>query len=245
MSLQLRNPHSVLAVLETRPRDVLEIRLGTGRASEAWEEAAALAQRHGVSVVRGARPEARPKGAEKSQRLGAAEALVRERGDVLLEELFRNAQHRAEGRGLWLALDMLQDPHNVGAIFRTACFFGVQGIVTTRDRSAPLSGTVYDVASGGVEHVPFSLQTNLSRALEAAKTAGLWVLGSSEHALQDVGAIQRDRPWLLVLGNEENGLRRLTVENCDELCRITPRGPVGSLNVSVAAAVLIATLTSR
>jgi 23S rRNA (guanosine2251-2'-O)-methyltransferase len=154
------------------------------------------------------------------------------------------APARSASRGrLWLALDQIQDPHNVGAIFRTAAFFGVAGILITRDRSAPLNGTVYDVASGGVEIVPFSNPPNLSRALEVAKKAGLWVLGASEHADRDISQVDRSRSWVLVLGNEEKGLRRLTIENCDELCRITSRSTIGSLNVSVAAGILIAALT--
>jgi 23S rRNA (guanosine2251-2'-O)-methyltransferase len=145
---------------------------------------------------------------------------------------------------LWLALDNLQDPHNVGAIFRTAAFFGVQGIVLTKDRSAPLTATAYDVAAGGLEHVPFSLVPNLARAIADAKQAGVWVLGTSEHATEDVAQVDRERPWLLVVGNEEKGMRRLTAAHCDAICRITPRGAVTSLNVSVATGVLIAELTS-
>ena len=121
---------------------------------------------------------------------------------------------------------------------------GVQGIVLTQERSAPLTGTVYDVASGGVEHVPFSMQVNLQRAFEKAKEAGLWILGASEHAHDDVRTVSRDRPWLLVIGNEEKGMRRLTEEACDVLCKISPAGPVTSLNASVAASILIARLTS-
>ena len=119
----------------------------------------------------------------------------------------------------------------------------MQGIVVTRDRSAPLNGTVYDVAAGGVEHVPFTLVPNLARAIAAAKEAGVWVLGTSEHATDDVSQVDRGRPWLLVVGNEEKGLRRLTTEHCDAVCRITPLGEVTSLNVSVATGILIATLS--
>ena len=164
---------------------------------------------------------------------------MRERAPQPLDRLYAGAA----GGGLWLALDAIQDPHNVGSIFRTAAFFGVRGVVMTADRAAPLSAVVYDVASGGVEAVPFAVETNLRRALEAAKAAGLWILGSSEHAERGVDAVARDRPWLLVLGNEEGGLRRLTLETCDEVCRIAPGGDaVTSLNVAVAAGILIAAL---
>lgn len=249
MALQLKNPHSVLAALETRPHDVVEVRLQTHKAPAAWEDVARLADQHRVPVRRGAGQRAEGRRTPKTQaakagRTGAGEATVKERGGVPLEQLFAGAAESDDRPGLWLALDQLQDPHNAGAVFRSAAFFGVRGIVVTRDQSAPLNVTVYDVASGGLEYVPFSIQPNLSRALDAAKEAGLWVLGSSEHAAEDVRDIDRGRPWLLVLGNEERGLRRLTQEKCDHICRLTPRGQVTSLNVSVAAGILIAALMS-
>jgi 23S rRNA (guanosine2251-2'-O)-methyltransferase len=251
MPLQLRNPHSVLAALETRPQDVLEIRAGAGKPTGAWSDVVERAAQHRIPVLHGIsrqdqgrrRPKHDLEG--KTGRVGAAQASVKERGDLSLDAVFREVQAEGVHAGLWLALDCIQDPHNVGAIMRSAAFFGVRGVILTRERSAPLNATVYDVASGGLEYVPFSVQTNLSRALEQAKQAGLWVLGTSEHADTDVAQIDRDRCWLLVLGNEERGLRRLTLEKCDQTCRLTPRGPITSLNVSVAAGALMAALTAR
>ena len=78
-----------------------------------------------------------------------------------------------------------------------------------------------------------------------AKESGLWILGTSEHATEDVIQVDRGRPWLLVVGNEEKGMRRLTLEHCDTVCRISPRGSVTSLNVSVATGILIATLSGE
>ena len=253
VSLQLKNPHSVLAVLETRPQMVVDVRLSANKPpAGAWEDVARLAAAHRIPIVRGSDSHdggggrRHPKHqTQESGRTGVAQATVKEREDVSLEQLFAGTSAKDGRYGLWLALDQIQDPHNVGAIFRSASFFGVRGIVHTRDRSAPLNSTVYDVASGGIEYVPYSSQPNLSRALEQAKKAGLWVLGASEHAEVDVCRVERDRPWLLVLGNEEKGLRRLTLENCDVHCRLTPHGTVGSLNVSVAAGVLMALLTGH
>ena len=246
MALELRNPHSVLAALEHRPAAVLDVQLNTAQPSAGWDAVATLAAEHRIPVRRvSVRNEPRRKGrrdaANSMGRTSPNMATVKERSDVTLEKLFQGVD--ANAPGLWLALDQIQDPHNVGAIFRTAAFFGIRGIVVTKDRSAPLSATVYDVASGGLECVPFAQPPNLSRALKQAKDAGLWVLGTSEHATRDLSEVDRDRPWLLVLGNEEKGLRRLTSEHCDELCRITPRGEIPSLNVSVAAGVLMAALT--
>ena len=245
MSIRIRNPHSVLAALETRPKSVSEILMPPGFESgtgDTWGEVLKLAREHKVRISGRPRPQG-PVKPDDGGRLGSAEAVAEERGGISTEELFANARERAEGKGLWLALDSLQDPHNVGAIFRAAAFFGVQGIMITQERSAPITSTVYDVASGGVEYVPFTLQTNLQRGFEVAKEAGLWILGASEHAKDDVQSIHHDRPWLLVLGNEEKGMRRLTEESCDVLCKVGARGKVTSLNVSVAAGVLISALT--
>lgn len=243
MALELKNPHSVLAAIETRPRDVFDIFVATESPSPAWSDVIALARANAIRVTSGARPASRDRRGDKEGRETGMSASVRERAAVSLEELFANASSRANGRGLWLALDNLQDPHNVGAIFRTAAFFGAQGIVLTKDRSAPLTATAYDVAAGGLEHVPFSLVPNLARAIAHAKQAGVWVLGTSEHATDDLSQVDRERPWLLVVGNEERGMRRLTAEHCDSICRITPRGAVTSLNVSVATGILIAELS--
>ncbi len=230
MPIYLKNPHSVLAVIEKRPQDIFEIRLSAKQGGGAWRAVRERAEEIGVRVYfgrgeRSARPD--------RSRGGDAEAEIREHPGCDLGELF------AGPAGLYLALDTVQDPQNLGAIFRTAAFFGVCGVLLSRDRSAPMSGAVYDVASGGVEYVPFSVQTNLSRALDVAKDAGLWVLGTSEHAEKDLNAIPADRPWLLVLGNEESGMRRLTRDKCDEVCRVVPRGAIASLNVSAAAAICI------
>ncbi len=243
MSLILKNPHSVLAALQTRPGDVVDVRLPAGKPSPVWADVVELARTHDIPIRTNLAEEPRrPDSGNKFERTGAAQAIVRERNGLLIEELFADAESNP---GLWLALDCLQDPHNVGAIFRTASFFGIRGIVMTRDRSAPLTATVYDVAAGGLEYVPFGEPSNLARAMDVAKKAGVWLLGSSEHAEQDVREIPRDRPWLLILGNEELGLRRLSLDKCDQVCKLTSRGTVPSLNVSVAAGVLMAELTRQ
>ena len=112
----------------------------------------------------------------------------------------------------------------------------------TAERSAPLSAAAYDVSSGGVEALPFVQGTNLQRAFEVAKDAGLWICGTSEHAKEGLASLVPDRPWLVVLGNEEKGMRRLTQEACDVLYAAKPRGSVTSLNVSVAAGVFLSRL---
>ena len=247
MSLTLRNPHSVLALLESRPQDLLEVRLSTPRPHGVWQEVVDEAYRRKIPVGQTPeRPDSRRRQkqgpSDDAGRTSPTEAVIREKPEEPWEQVISAEKVQASPHGVWLALDQIQDPHNVGAIFRTAAFFGIQGILLTRDRSAPLTGTVYDVASGGVEVVPHSQRANLAQGLQVAKEAGVWVLGSSEHAEQDISQVTLDRPWLLVLGNEERGLRQLTLKSCDEICRLTPRGKVTSLNVSPAGGILMAAL---
>jgi 23S rRNA (guanosine2251-2'-O)-methyltransferase len=238
-TLKLTNPHSVLAALECRPQDVLEVHASPTRSNEGWKRVIEVARRLKIGVREPLdRKAATGKQRTEGGRVGTTYAVVREKSGTSLKELFSSPAER----GVWLALDQLQDPHNVGAVFRTAAFFGIRGIVLTVDRSAPLSPTVYDVASGGLEYVPFTLQTNLARGIDVAKESNMWVLGSSEHAAGDVFEIDRDRRWLLIIGNEERGLRRLTLDRCDQVCGIPCQGAIGSLNVSVAAGILMSAL---
>lgn len=249
--LQLRNPHAVLEALKARPKDVLDIKFdasserGLEGLGETWKEVFNLTKEKGIKVSFGASKHGdRSRPAEDrnpGDRESGAIANVREKESVLLSELF---QKDDEEYGIWLALDCVQDPRNVGAIFRSASFFGVKGILLTEERSAPLTSLVYDVSTGGIEHMPFAIETNLSRAIEAAKEADVWVLGTSEHAKEDLKTVKLDRNWLIVFGNEEKGMRRLTQENCDVLVSVAPLGKTTSLNVSNAVAAVLSTLSA-
>lgn len=243
MTLELRNPHSILAALKHRPHDVREIRVTSSSPGGAWDDVLAMGQAAGVPMA--AQPQrgggSQKRGRGLTERSSGSMAVVRERASLSLEEILP-ADGNVPERGLWLALDCLQDPQNVGAIFRSAGFFGIAGIMLTKDKSAPMNGTVYDVSAGGVESVPFCVVTNLAQAIRKSKDRGLWVLGTSEHASQDIREVDRDRAWLLVIGNEQKGLRRLTSEQCDMLCQIEPRGEVTSLNASVAAGICMSIL---
>lgn len=168
-------------------------------------------------------------------------AVVREKPPAAIEEAW--AILATEKLSLWLALDQVQDPHNLGAILRSASFFGVRAVFVTSDRAAPLTSTVYDVSAGGVEYLPIVEVPNLARLLEQAKERGLWILGTSEHASEKLTNVTLDRNWMLVVGNEQHGLRRLTLDLCDQVVSIPSLGGVTSLNVSAATAVALSQLS--
>lgn len=140
---------------------------------------------------------------------------------------------------LIVILDSVQDPHNVGAILRTAECAGADGILTTKHNSAPINQTVVKTSAGATEHLKISVVNNLSQSLKLLKENGFWIVGSSLENSKNYMDIDFKIPIALIVGNEEKGLRRLTAENCDFLVKIPMKGKIKSLNVSVASGILL------
>jgi 23S rRNA (guanosine2251-2'-O)-methyltransferase len=140
---------------------------------------------------------------------------------------------------LIVILDSIQDPHNVGAILRTAECAGADAILITKHNSAPINQTVVKTSAGATEHLKISIVNNLSQSLRLLKENGFWIAGSSLENSQNYSNPDYKIPIALIVGNEEKGIRKLTASNCDFLVKIPMKGEIQSLNVSVAAGIIL------
>ncbi len=212
-----------------------------------------LAQKHRVSLKEYSQKE-RQKFEQEFRRVGGhlddlegaqgVFAQVPEFEYATLSDLLARALERSP-HPIVLFLDEVTDPQNVGSILRSSAFFDVAGVVLPEHRSSPITPVAIKIASGGLAHVPVAKVTNLARAIEEAKEAGFWTVGLSEHATETLETARLDVPLVLVVGNEEKGIRDLTAKTCDYTLSLPARGALKSLNAAVATAVALALVCER
>ena len=166
-------------------------------------------------------------------------AIAAVRAPVTLEDIVTHANQSKSQRGLIVLLDGVEDPHNLGAIIRTALASGAHGVVIPERRAAGLTDTVARASAGALAHLPVAKVTNLSRAMEDLKQAGYWLVGLDEAAAKSYTDVDYTSPTGIVMGGEGGGLHELTRKHCDFVVSLPTSGPVKSLNVSVATGVVL------
>ena len=163
---------------------------------------------------------------------------------ISLEKLIELSKDKT-ANPIILALDGITDPHNIGAIIRSAEAFDCKGIIIPQRRSAGLTGTVAKVAAGALEHLPVSRVVNLNRALEELKKEGFIIIGLSGDCQLSISKFYEKTPLVVIVGAEDKGISLLTQKKCDFLLKIPLKGKTSSLNASVAAAISLFHLTSK
>lgn len=229
--------HPVEEALRARAADIDHIAVARerqGRTDPRLARVVELARAAGVRVT----PEPREQLARhaRTEMHQGIVAFLRERRLLELEDLL---QAPASGGRFFLALDGVEDPHNMGALLRSADGSGVTGVILPERRTAPLSAVVAKSSAGASEHVRIARVTNLTRALEQMKKQNIWIVGLDERGTPDYFDFDLRQDCCLVLGREGAGLHDLVKRTCDYLLRIPMAGSVSSLNVSVAGAVVM------
>jgi len=229
--------HAVLGRLRRDPESVFELYVSGLRHDARMSEVLELAESLGLKVIR-----------IDHQRLDGMVGTRRHQGVIarvdavqrmtVLDDVLESLPSFSEP-ALLLVLDGVQDPHNLGACLRVADAAGAHAVIAPKDRAASLNATAIKVASGAADAIPYVTVTNLARALEQMKKAGIWVMGAAGEAEKSLFDIDLKGPVAWVLGAEGDGLRRLTRATCDELAHIPMRGSVESLNVSVASGICL------
>ncbi len=157
--------------------------------------------------------------------------------EVSVQDMIAATAHK--DKAVLVMLDQVTDPHNVGAILRSACAFGADGMIMQKKHAPELTGTMAKIACGAAEHVPVAYETNLTRTLETLQDAGFFAIGLDERGEQAINEFKTPDKCVLVLGAEGPGLRRLVKEQCDNLVRLPMSGHMPSINVSNAAAIAL------
>lgn len=233
---KLTGIHAVKEALEAQ-RPIDRIAIAKGRQDKRVEEIVQLARKQGVPVRFEDRGQL-DRLANSKDHQGVV-ALAAARAAATLQDILANANSGKGQMGLIVLLDGVEDPHNLGAIIRTALAAGAHGVVIPERRAAGLTDTVARSSAGALAHLPVAKVTNLARSMEELKEVGYWLVGLDEQGDKRYTEVDYTSPVGIVLGSEGQGLHELTRKRCDFVVSLPTTGPVKSLNVSVAAGVVL------
>jgi 23S rRNA (guanosine2251-2'-O)-methyltransferase len=233
---KLTGIHAVKEALEAR-RPIDRIAIAKGRQDTRIEEIVQLARQQGIPLRFEDRGQL-DRLANSKDHQGVV-AVAAARAGATLEDILAQANQGRGQVGLIVLLDGVEDPHNLGAIIRTALAAGAHGVVIPERRAAGLTDAVARSSAGALAHLPVAKVTNLVRTMAELKEAGYWLVGLDEKADKSYTEVDYTSPVGIVLGSEGEGLHELTRKRCDFVVSLPTTGPVKSLNVSVAAGVVL------
>ena len=229
--------HAVKAALLREKTEIQALWVAKGKRKERVQEILDIADRKGIPVVF-------KKGIDLDRRLPSVshQGIVALMGGFAYSDLGEliHRWSRLSGEGLLVAADHITDEGNLGALIRTAAFFGSHGLILPKDRSARVTEKVIKRSSGGIAHLPIVQVVNLGRSLDHLREKGFWVIGAAGEARESIHEFDWRRDLVLVLGSEDKGLSRSVRDRCDHMVRIPGAGAVPALNVSVAGGIILA-----
>jgi 23S rRNA (guanosine2251-2'-O)-methyltransferase len=234
--------HAVKESLVKTPERLLEVWVGADRKGARAEEIASLGAQKGVPVLfKDLREiEALVPGATHQSFVALAEGFTY----TGLEDLIEKSR-REPGSALLIVADHITDEGNLGALIRTAAFFGVHGLILPKDRSAKITGKLLKRTSGAYASLPISQVVNIARTLGLLAQKGFWIIGAAGEAQESIFHFDWDRDVVLVLGSESRGLSRSVRDQCHALVKIPGSGQVESLNLSVAGGVILSEIVRQ
>lgn len=231
--------HSVEALLSSSPETIKMVYIDSERKDRRLQQLVASANQHSLKIEAACGDKLdKITGMAKHQGVVAILESLQSVTQLTLKELIGAAESKENS--IILVLDGITDPHNLGAIIRTCDCFGVDAVIIPKDNSASINATVAKTSAGAVNYLPVIVVNNLARTLEELKEAGYWIAGTTlaDNSV-DMFCFTPDKKMVWVMGSEDKGIRRLVAENCDYLVSIPMFGQTQSLNVSVAAGVVL------
>jgi len=228
--------HPVLEALQKRPHAFHTLTLSRHTAGSDIKHLITLAEKSNIKVSYDS-----PKKTSRSSQSEQHQGVTATVDSFPLVDLKTVISRHSPGdkKTFFLVADSIQDPHNFGALIRTAVCAGVQAIIFPKDRAAPLTGTVAKASAGAVEHIPLCRVVNLASALEQLKEAGIWIAGTFPHGRETIYDFDFNLDMALVIGSEGKGIRPLIEKKCDFHLSIPLKGSFDSLNASTAGAVVM------
>ena len=219
--------HSIEMLLKLSPENIKKIFIPTNRNDDRVQNLIAMAENLSVSIER------------KKSLVQYPEAILKNEVNLGLSDLKKYEESIQHDNPTFLVIDNVIDPRNLGACIRSAAASNVAGVIINKHHCSPITPLVRQVSAGGAEAIQIFTVTNLINSLKHFEKLGYLILGTSEHANSIHTELDLNKPMLVIMGSEEDGVREKTLEKCSQICTLSKNKTINSLNVSVATGVIL------